>query len=144
MGPDNVGEEEDGLSDGFAEGSKRLTEMRATELGSAIEAVGDGGMMLALTPVEGEVLDLVETSTGVVEGTRGGKSSGGVEVSEQMVVVTLTTVVDVWTTVAPAGQLTASDAHSVTVYVDVAITTVVTMSLRARSTSREALAMLMP
>lgn len=36
---------------------------------------------------------------------------------------------------ALAGQFTASDAHSVTVYVDVVRMTVVAMSLRARSTS---------
>jgi len=109
-----------------------------------MEAAGDGGMMLALTPTEGEPKGSVEATMGVDEGTTGGKRPGGVEESEQMVVVTLTTVVDVWTTVALAGQLTASDAHLVTVYVDVARTTVVTMSLSARSTSGEASAMLVP
>ena len=54
-----------------------------------------------------------------------------------MVVVTLTTVVDVSTTVALARQFAASVAHLVTVYVDVARMTVVVMSLRARWTSRE-------
>lgn len=61
-----------------------------------------------------------------------GNSATGVELNEQMVVVTLTTVVEVWTTVALAGQLMASVAHLVTVYVEVVKMTVVETSLRAR------------
>lgn len=83
------------LTDESAEGSKRLTEIWITELGRGIEIVGEGGMMLALTLTEAEPMGRAELPMGIDEGKIGGKSPGGVEVSEQMVVVTLTTVVDV-------------------------------------------------
>jgi hypothetical protein len=59
----------------------------------------------------------------------------GMEETEQIVVVMLTTVVEVSTTVALAGQFEASVAHLVTVNVDVVRTTAVVTSLRARGTS---------
>lgn len=58
-----------------------------------------------------------------------------VDVTEQIVVVMLTTVVDVSTTVALAGQFEASVAHLVTVNVDVVRTTAVVTSLSARGKS---------
>lgn len=71
-------------------------------------------------------------ATDVGETSEAGACAPGVEVSEQIVVVTVTAVVDVRTTVALPGQFVASVAHLVTVYVDVVRTTVVVTSLRAR------------
>ena len=56
----------------------------------------------------------------------------------QTVVVILATVVDVWTTVDPAGQLGASKQISVTRYMEVTRKTEVVVSLRARPTSAKA------
>ena len=93
-----------------------------------------------LTTLLLEPMGRAELSTGP-DDTPDGVGTLGIDVTEQIVVVTLTTVVDVSTTVALAGQFEASVAHLVTVKVDVARTTVVVTSLRARGMSATQLEM---
>lgn len=86
---------------------------KSTDLVVLDEELETPGTVLTWTP-----LDLVGRTALLIELGVASEIDGsvtGVEVNEQIVVVTLTTVVDVRTTVALAGQLTASVAHLVTV-----------------------------
>lgn len=82
--------------------------------GCGIEAVREGRLVLTETLSTLVVVGSVELATTVIVPSYPVGAGGGVEVSEQTVVVTLTTVVEVWTTVALAGQFVASVAHLVT------------------------------
>lgn len=76
-------------------GSNRLSEIWITEPGGEIGTVGEGGRKLALKSTEAEAVGSAKLPAEVEDAIVGGSAPGGVEVSEQMVVVTLTTVVDV-------------------------------------------------
>lgn len=87
------GTEAVGVLDASGLGSNKLTEM--PEPGGKTGAVGEDVRKLALESNEAETVGSAVLAVRAEDPIPGGRAPGGVEVSEQMVVVTLTTTVEV-------------------------------------------------